>query len=153
MKKTILFCLAFCGLILVSYSCEKDPKPTPKPTYTNTELLTLSAWKIQNKYQKLYTDSVFKHTIIYECQWNGLLYFYTSGEVEEKYPSNCGALIIGGDNKLPWSFNEDETVLNIRLASYKIIELGEKSLILDRAVYFVSDGDTLQNVTRFEFGH
>ncbi len=149
MKKIILFCLVFCGLFLVSYSCKKDPK---SKNYTKTELLTQSAWKIQNKYQKLHTDSVFKHTIIYECQWSGLLYFYTSGEAEEKYPSSCSALVIGGD-KLPWSFNEDETILNIRLASYKIIELGEKSLVLDRAVSFVNEGDTLQNITRFEFGH
>ncbi len=156
MKKTVLFCIAFCGLFLVSYSCEKDPKP--EPTYTNTDLLTKSAWKIEKKHYKAYTDSVFKYDGIMECQWENRLYFYTSGQSEEKYSSDCRIIVVGNGI---WWFNDDETVLLSAVSalpnfpdSLRIVKLDEKSLILDDVYTFVNNaGDTLQNITRFEFGH
>ncbi len=143
MKKQFSLLLSALSLSLIIFSgCDKDEEIIPK---TRTELITAGSWR----FGAAMVGTTDVSASLPTCQKDNIMTFLAAltGNVDEG-PTKCNA----GDpqtNPFTWSFQSNETVLNISTIlftggsnNFTIVALNESQLVLSQ---IITVGGTPQN--------
>jgi len=134
-KKHFLCVIILSCLMVANTGCSKDDdNPTPK---TNTELLTMSAWKFSDA--KVSGTSIA--SLLETCQKDNILSFLAAGTGTAAEGATKCDPSDPDSNSFDWSFQTNETVLFVSTpfftggsSTFTIVSLTETQLVLSQTI-------------------